>query len=156
MTKENLSRPQSKEKLLWVLGDFYRILIAGKDTDGKYILLEITSPPQGGLPLHEHSREDESFYVIDGEYQFQYGDETIRATSGFHVYLKRPIPHAFKNIGGRAGRVLVVLAPAGLEGLFEEIGTPVEDVSSFTPPSDPPDMAKIEEILKNYGVKLKQ
>ena len=78
----------------------------------------------------------------------------MRATPGFHIYLKRPIPHSFKNIGGKSGKVVVVLAPAGIERLFEEIGIPVTDMSSFPAPSTPPDLVRVGEILTKYGVRM--
>lgn len=140
--------------MFWLSGDFYRILTTGEETGGKYAVLEITSPPQGGPPLHLHRTKDESIYVIDGDVQFQYGDERISASKGFSINLKKNVPHTFKNIGNRNCKMIVVVAPAGLEGFFNEVGISVDDVTTFKPPAVPQDLSKLPEILKKYDIEL--
>jgi quercetin dioxygenase-like cupin family protein len=78
-----------KGKKFWVLGDTYTFHATGADTDGKYAVLEISSPPGSGPPLHSHTKESEGFYVIDGEFSFQYGDDKTVARPGAFLHLKR-------------------------------------------------------------------
>jgi uncharacterized cupin superfamily protein len=63
-----------------LLGELLTIKVAGEDTDGAYTIVQNVSPPSGGPPLHLHHREDEAFYVLEGEYEIQSGDDRINAT----------------------------------------------------------------------------
>ena len=69
-----------------------------EDTRGAYSLAIETTPPHSGLPLHIHHREDEAMYILEGEYEIQCGDRTIRATKGTFVFLPRGIPNRFENV----------------------------------------------------------
>ena len=89
--------------------------------------MDVTVLPKNGAKSHIHSREDEVFYVIDGQFDLQYGENSIRATNGFHLFMKRGIPHSFKNIGNNEGKILIMFIPAGCEKLYEELGIPVTD-----------------------------
>ena len=79
------------------VGDVYRVLASSRQTGGVYTLSEIrVSPNNGSLP-HIHSREDECFFVLEGELDFQIGDETIMARPGTFIQGPRGIAHSFKN-----------------------------------------------------------
>src|SRR5437764_1283864 len=66
-------RKPADGRAIAVVGDVYRFLATGEDTDGKYALWEATVPPGGGPPPHVHSREEEGFYVLEGEITFRAG-----------------------------------------------------------------------------------
>jgi quercetin dioxygenase-like cupin family protein len=84
-------------KVLHILGDTLTIKVSGEETNGEFAIIHEVSPPQGGPPLHVHHREDEAFYVLDGEYEVQFGDRTIPAVPGSFIFAPRDIPHAFKH-----------------------------------------------------------
>jgi glyoxylate utilization-related uncharacterized protein len=71
--------------------------------------------------LHQHSREDEWFYVLDGEYRFLVGEEIIRVGKGDSLFAPPNIPHTFQNIAKEPGRLLAVNQPGGLEAFFAEL-----------------------------------
>jgi quercetin dioxygenase-like cupin family protein len=96
------------------------VKLSGEETAGAYTVLESWTPPGGGPPRHRHSREDECFYVLEGEYEFTVGEQTVRAPAGTLVYGPRGIHHSFSNIGDKPGRMLALIQPAGLENLFRE------------------------------------
>jgi quercetin dioxygenase-like cupin family protein len=100
-----------------IVGDVYRFLAVGDETNGRYTLWEAIVPPGGGPPPHTHSREEEGFYVLEGEITFTVGDQRLVAGAG--------TPHAFKNESGQAARMLMSVAPAGLEKMFFEFGVPL-------------------------------
>lgn len=75
-----------------------------------------------------------SLYIIDGQFEVQYGDQTINSTNGVHLFLKLGISHSFKNVGNKEGRLLVMFTPAGCEKMYEELGIPVMDVKAFSRP----------------------
>src|SRR5947209_11484047 len=80
-----------------VVGDVYRFLAVGKDTNGKYALWEAIVPPGGGPPPHTHSREEEGFYVLEGEITFRIGDQRLVAVAGTFANLPVGTPHSFEN-----------------------------------------------------------
>ena len=71
-----------KGRTVAVVGDVYRFLATGEDTNGKYALWEAIVPPGGGPPPHVHSREEEGFYVLEGEITFTIGDQRLVASAG--------------------------------------------------------------------------
>lgn len=136
-------------KSCWVVGDLYTFLAAGEDTGGAYALIHASVPPQGGPPPHVHRREDETFYVLDGELTFQVDGRTIPATAGTFVTLPRGSLHAFKNTGTTTARMLITVNPSGLEQYFAEVGHERRE-DSVTP-------AAIEQLLAaapKYGLEI--
>jgi len=71
---------------VWLFGDTYTIHVTGKDTAGEYAVLEVSSPSGSGPPLHKHTREVEGFYIMNGEFTFQYGDTKLKAERGTFVH----------------------------------------------------------------------
>jgi hypothetical protein len=106
--------------------------------------------------LHSHTKETEGFYVIDGEFSVQYGDDNIVTKPGAFLHLKIGIPHAYKNIGNSTGRLLSQYMPAGFENSFAEVGIPLENVETFSAPSmDTIDITKIVTIAhEKYGLNV--
>jgi quercetin dioxygenase-like cupin family protein len=148
--------PQDGENLS-VVGDTYRILITGKETDGAFATIDMLIPPGGGPGPHSHAHFQESFYVIDGEIEVKSeGSATYTAKKGSFVNIpKGGIVHCFKNKTDQIAHLLCVVVPAGLEGFFEEIGKPVAIGSFLAPPvMDEEAMKKILPIVEKYGQKL--
>jgi quercetin dioxygenase-like cupin family protein len=106
-------------KLKGVNSNILDVKISGKDTDGNLAIFEQTSLSQGkGTPLHVHHSQDEIFYVIDGSYYFQVGDEKFNLTKGESIFLPRKVPHAWTQVS-KKGKMTVTLQPAGkLEEFF--------------------------------------
>jgi quercetin dioxygenase-like cupin family protein len=106
---------------LEILGDQIWIKLAGADTGGSYAILEEVTQPRGGPPLHRHKREEESFYVLEGDYIFEVDGKRFPAGPGSSVFAPRGTAHAFRNVGKNAGRMLVMVQPAGLDDFLTEI-----------------------------------
>ena len=106
---------------LAVVGDRLFVRLRGEQTDGAYCLIEEITPPGGGPPPHVHRREDEGFYVVEGEFEFLVGDRRLRVGTGGSVWGPRGVPHGFTNVGDRPGRLLVVISPSGFERFFEQV-----------------------------------
>jgi quercetin dioxygenase-like cupin family protein len=96
------------------------IKISGKDTENDLAVFEQTGlTPYGGPPLHIHPNQDELFYVIEGDYLFQVGDEKYQMTVGDTIFLPRNVQHAFIQLSER-GKMIVSYLPAGkMEEFFE-------------------------------------
>jgi len=115
-------------------GDQITFLITGAETGGAFFMAEVFVPPGGGVPMHVHQREEESFYLLDGTLTIQVGAKTLNASPGDLVHLPRGVPHCFRNAGSAAAKFLAVVTPAGLEKFFEEAFYPAVDRSAAPPP----------------------
>ena len=139
---------------VWLFGDTYTIHVTGKDTAGEYAVLEVSSPSGSGPPLHKHTREVEGFYIMNGEFTFQYGDTKLKAEPGTFVHLKKHIPHSFKSVGSDTGKMLTTIVPAGFENFFIDAGKPISD-DSFSPPLENIDIREIIKLLKErYDIEM--
>ena len=107
-------------KMKGVTTNILDIKISSSDTDGELAVFEQTGlSPNGGPPLHIHPFQDEWFYVIDGEYIFQVGEEKFRLRSGDTIFLPRKVPHAFLQLTEK-GKMIVSYLPAGkMEAFFK-------------------------------------
>jgi quercetin dioxygenase-like cupin family protein len=117
-------RKPAEGRTIAVVGDVYRFLATGEDTNGKYALWEAIVPPGGGPPPHVHSREEEGFYVLEGEITFTINGERVVARAGMFANMPVGTPHSFKNEGGKPARMLISVAPAGLEKMFLKTPAP--------------------------------
>lgn len=137
----------------WVLGDLYTFKVTGNQTNGTLTVIEQVIQPQSGPPPHIHQREDEAFYVLEGKFSFLFGDKQNVFEKGSFVYVPKGTLHTFKNIDEQQGKLMVIIAPAGLEEFFYAIGTPANDIS--TPPDfDPAMMDKIMELAEHYQMDI--
>lgn len=139
---------------LWVLGEFYTVKVSSEETGGEFALVEAEIPPRSGPPPHVHSREDECFYVLEGEIEYLAGEKTVRAGAGSVIYVPKGIVHTYKNVGETTARFLVTITPGGFEKFFEEIGHPATDKDSPPPPPDPEDVEKVMTTAPKYGLEI--
>jgi mannose-6-phosphate isomerase-like protein (cupin superfamily) len=102
------------------IGDVVTVKAATGQTNGSLTVLEFVIGPKQGPALHTHLREDELWYVIDGDFRFKAGGVMLRASTGGMAFGPRGTPHAFQNVGETPGRLLVITTPSGLERFFEE------------------------------------
>lgn len=89
-------------------------------TNGSMSVLELLIAPFNGPARHTHLREDELWYVIEGEFRFKLGDAMFRVSTGGMAFGPRRVPHAFQNVGDTKGRLLVVTTPSGVERFFDQ------------------------------------
>src|SRR3984893_13614855 len=131
-----------------VVGDVYRFLATGDDTNGKYAIWEAIVPPGGGPPPHVHSREEEGFYILDGEITMQIGDQRQVATAGTFANMPVGTPHSFKNESNRSAKMLISVAPAGLEQMFFEFGVPLAEGATTE------EIEKLLAVAPRYGIEI--
>lgn len=146
--------PEGEGKTVWMVGtDLITFKATGEDTDGAFALFDSLVLPGGGPPPHIHTREAESFYVLEGEFEFFAGDHWIKAAPGSFVHVPKGALHTLKNAGAKVGRLLTLVAPAGLDKYFEEAGVPGTDVSD-PPPFGPEEIENMLSILPKYGLQM--
>jgi mannose-6-phosphate isomerase-like protein (cupin superfamily) len=85
---------------------------------GTVSVLELTMEPGEGPALHRHTREHELWYVLEGEFRFQLGEEIVHQPAGGAAFGPIGVPHTFQNLGPSTGRLLVVTGRAGIEEFF--------------------------------------
>ncbi len=123
------------------------IRLRGNKTDGRLTIMEGEILVGESPPLHIHHREDEYFHVLQGEIEFQVGEERILAKAGTWVYAPRFIKHTFRNLNSTGARLEYVFQPAGIESYFEE-------VSKVIVAQEPDWAAQAALIANKYGIEL--
>jgi quercetin dioxygenase-like cupin family protein len=144
---------EGEGKMLWVVDELMTFKASGEDTGGAYALTDSVVPQGGGPPPHIHHREDEAFWVLEGELEVMVGETTFRAGAGSFVHLPKDIPHTYENVGTGPARFLTLLVSAGLEKFFEEVGKPGSDLSS-PPPFEEEDIEKLLVVAPKYGAEI--
>ena len=140
-----LHRPVRTGPAFWGPGDHYTFLVTGEESGGAYFAMEALVPTGGGPPPHIHTREDETFYVLEGEVEFRLGDETITAGPGDFVNVPRGTVHCFKNTGAATAKLVLTFTPAGIEHWFLET---LERAPSEFGVEDVPD--NVDEVAARY------
>jgi len=139
-----------------VLGDTYRIVIGGDQTNGTYALVDMLIPPKGGPGPHSHSTFQEAFYIIDGEIKVITKEKVYTAAKGSYVNIpfNRPV-HKFTNETDKIAHILCLTTPAGMEKMFQKIGKPVAaDTLLPIPQMTPEELKQLQSIAERYGQKL--
>jgi len=137
----------------WWFAALAEIKASAADTDGQLTIVEVTEPPGAQTPLHVHHREDEGFWILDGEVTFHVGDVTIEARAGDFAWGPRDVPHRY-TAGPDGCRMLFILTPAGFEGLVRHMSEPAAE-RTLPPPSDEaPDMERVARVAQAYGCEL--
>ena len=101
-------------------GDSACIKTDTRNTNGTITVMELLIAPKSGPMLHTHVREDEVWWVLEGEFRFKAGDALFEAAAGGMAFGPRGTPHNFQNVGETPGRLLVVTTPSGAERMFED------------------------------------
>jgi quercetin dioxygenase-like cupin family protein len=142
---------QSLERSVWYSGWLLTFLANGEETKGQFALMEQIARKGNVPPRHIHHREDETFYVVEGEMTFFIGNETIKATPGTMVFAPRDVAHSF-TIDSEQVRILVMVAPAGAEGFFRECSVPAPSMT-LPPPTETPygEIQKMMALASTYG-----
>jgi quercetin dioxygenase-like cupin family protein len=138
----------------WGPGDRYTFLVTGEESGGAYFAMEAFVPPGGGPPPHVHTREDETFYLLEGQIEFLLGDDVVVAGPGDFVNVPRGLVHRFRNAGAETARVVVTFTPAGLEGFFEETLDSAPSGSQDVPDNVEDVSARYEAAAARYGLEF--
>ncbi|HEY7691713.1 MAG TPA: quercetin 2,3-dioxygenase [Gaiellaceae bacterium] len=141
--------PAGEGEAVWFQPNRMTIKATAETTGGAYGLFESLIAPGSSPPLHVHHREDEAFWVLEGELTMVCGDETFSAGPGAYAFLPRGVPHTFVVEGDRPARMLTLLSPGGGERFFAEAGRPPE--AEGLPPAGPPDVEKLRRVGAEYG-----
>jgi len=130
-----------------ILGDQVLVKLGGLDTAGQFAVMFGVTPPKAGPPLHRHSREDEAFCVLEGEFLFEVDGKQFHAGPGSFAFLPRGTVHTFQNVTDKPGKLLILVQPAGVENFFAEIDAAMPELSE-------PDISVMLPIFEKFGMEL--
>ena len=133
------------EPPLYFLGLPTYLRATGQATNGAFGLVESVMPPGFASPYHTHHREDEAFYVVEGEMAFVCDGQWTLASPGTFVYGPRNLPHGFTVLGDAPARMLLLCTPAGFDQFVVELSEPAPA---------PPDMAKLMAVAATYHIDI--
>ena len=140
----------------WWFGALAEIKATAADTGGQMTIVEVTEHPGAEAPLHVHYRDDEGFWVLEGDVTFEVGDQTIAASAGDYVFGPRDIPHRF-TVGDQGCRMLFILVPGGIEDLIRATSEPAPSRTLPPPPEaepTPEEMEGLKAVIKEHGYEL--
>ena len=129
-----------------ILGIPLNIRLHGRDTGGALSVVESHDVPGGGPPWHIHHREDETFQILEGEYEWTVGEKKFIAQKGATIFAPRGVPHTYRCLGQTPGRLLCVITPSGFEGFFEEI--------SALSPQQQQNLPRVLAIAQKFGMEI--
>jgi quercetin dioxygenase-like cupin family protein len=142
MSRKAVIRTPGETQGVRLSGQPMDFLVTGEDT--KYTsMFDWTIPARFSTGLHVHQVQEETFYVLEGECDWQIGDQRIRAVPGTYVFIPPGVPHNIANATDKPARVLMTVSPPGHEKYFEELAQVVACGS-------PPDAKAIGELRSRY------
>ena len=154
LTVEPFLTEQGQGRAIWHMGALLVFRATSEQTGNQFWLAEQTSNGGYASPIHVHSREDETFYVLDGELSVEVGETMHRPGPGACVFAPRNVPHSYK-VESPVARWLVLGTPGGFDGWFFDTGKPAGrlEVPEFNP-ADFPDFGDVIASVEAYGGKV--
>lgn len=144
--------PAGQGEHLLVISDVVTIKVAGDQTDGQLVVVEVMTPPGGGPPILHRHRQAESFSILDGEFEVTIADQerrtqTFYLTAGDTCAIPPMVWHTYKNVGTAPGRFIAAMSPSGLELFFRELGLPLAEPRLPPPAAEPPSEEQRRQLM---------
>ena len=140
------------EALIW-MGELTVLKVAGAESGGRVMVAEIFVTPEGMVPLHVHHREDETYYILEGELTFYVGDETFPAAAGSTIFCPKDVPHRYE-VHSPTARQLLVCTPAGFEGFIRATSEPARSLVPPKPGDYGVDFEKVMAAAAEHGAEI--
>jgi quercetin dioxygenase-like cupin family protein len=153
-TERGIHLGSGEGKSFWLLTDLHTFKVVGDDTNGAFTVAELTAGPELGPPPHIHRNNDESFYILEGTFEFSLAGQAFTARAGAFVHLPKGVLHTHRAGGGALARALVIQSPAGVERFIEEAGTPATDPTVRPVPPPLSELERIVAIAHKHGIEV--
>ena len=156
MKQTGFSSNGTPENSRAIPGALFHFLAGGEQTNNSFSLMFIEVHKGNEPPAHTHQREDESYYILEGNIRFWIGDKVIDAKAGDFVHLPKGIPHKFE-LQSEVVKELMWIAPAGLEKWFWDNSAPSPGMKPLPLMTEPPSAEMIGHFVKSlseYGVEM--
>jgi quercetin dioxygenase-like cupin family protein len=150
VTRSVISSPDH-QAAIWFLGALSQLRLSGEQTGGAFALADNLARRGNASPVHVHDRDDETFFVLDGELRVLAGEDDYTAGPGTVAVLPRRLRHAYVVISATA-RFLTLHAPAGFEQFAAEVGQPARALTLPPPPAGPPDFTALAKAAARHGI----
>ncbi len=147
-TTAQTTRPQP----LWFIENLAYVHLDGQDTGGAYHLGEVVGRRGDMPPLHVHHRDDETFYVLEGELSLFLGEQQVRLLAGQAAIAPREIAHVYR-VESEFARWLVITSPSGFEEFVRAIAQPAEHVE-LPPKGRPIDVEVLAQAAAQAGIEV--
>ena len=154
LTQGGVHVGRGEGKCFWLLTDLHTFKVVGDDTNGAFTVAELTAGPELGPPPHIHRNSDESFYILEGTFDFSLAGQAFTAGAGAFVHLPKGVVHTHRAGGGASARALVMQSPAGVERFIEEAGKRATDLSVRPAPPELSELERIVAIAQKYGIEV--
>ena len=138
---------------LWFMGFLATIKASAGETGGRVAVIHHLGPQDAGSPLHVHHRENEWFYILDGELTVWVGGQVISAPAGSFVFGPQGTPHTFTVSSPQGASFLLVTEPGGFEAFMRTAAEPAHS-PTLPPPTSPPDPAQMAALAAEYGIEI--
>ena|SRR5690348_6167247 len=135
------------------VGELITILASGEQTGGAFGLMESVLVRGAEPPPHVHHREDESFFILEGDLTVRVGDDTFSAAPGSFVFCPRDVPHLL-TLHSEQVRALTLVTPGGLESFFVELGEPAPGLRTLPPDLREDDLERVATLAEHYGAEV--
>jgi quercetin dioxygenase-like cupin family protein len=152
MTRSVISGPDT-QAAIWFLGALSQLRVSGEQTGGAFALADHLARRGNASPVHVHDRDDETFFVLDGELRVFVGEEEHTAGPGTVAVLPRCVSHAYVVTSATA-RFLTLHTPAGFEWFATEVGEPAQALTLPPPPAGPPDFAALAQAAARHQITI--
>jgi quercetin dioxygenase-like cupin family protein len=138
---------------IWFLGALAQVRVSDEQTGGAFALADHLARRGNASPVHVHDRDDETFFVLDGELRVFVGEEEHTAGPGTVAVLPRRLRHAYVVTSATA-RFLTLHTPAGFEQFAAEVGEPARALTLPPPPAGPPDFAALAQAAARHQITI--
>ena len=152
VTRSVISGPDT-QTAIWFLGALSQLRVTGEQTGEAFAVIDHLARRGNASPVHVHDRDDETFFVLDGELRVFVGDEEHTAGSGALAVLPRSVSHAYVVTSATA-RFLTLHTPAGFEQFLTEAGEPARALTLPPPPAGPPDFAALAQAAARHQITI--
>ena len=137
-----------------ILGIGYSLLVTAEDTGGAYELMKFSVPNGLGPPPHIHHREDEHFFVLEGEFEVTIGSQTHMAKSGTFLHLPKHVPHGLRATNAELCSFLCWVIPGNLGRFFNSFKKPWPKDSKYPPLLTENDIQDLVRVSKDFDIEL--
>jgi quercetin dioxygenase-like cupin family protein len=137
---------------IWFIDNLAWIRVSGEDSGGQVAVVESVGRQGDMPPLHVHRRDDETFYVLEGELSLHQPGRTLAIGAGEAAFASRGVRHTYR-VESETARWLVIATPAGFDGFVREVGEPAPE-EALPPEGRAHDPAELAEIAARYDIEL--
>jgi quercetin dioxygenase-like cupin family protein len=142
MSAKAVIRMPGQGKEVTLAGQPMAFLVTGEDSRHTS-MFDWTVPAGFSTGLHVHRVQEETFYVLEGECEWQVGDQMVRAKPGTYLFLPPGVAHNIANTSDKPARMLMTVSPPGHEHYFEEL-------AKVAARGGPPDAKVIAELRSRH------